>query len=171
MTGAMNATACITKRESDWCCATPHEDFQPPSRARTEWVTGRLDRSGATFPLLPLRGGPLGPRLRKWRSPTETGSCPICGASKGYRRRDAAVHRFRRHRVGGPDLCCVCCEAGNYRAGALAPHRLVTGRLDRNGAIFPLSATARSGHGSANGLADKDQIAAPLRSLLVGRGS
>ncbi len=40
-----------------------------------------LDRSGAIFPLLPLRGGPLGPRLRKWHSPTETGSCPICGAS------------------------------------------------------------------------------------------
>jgi len=29
-------------------------------------VTGRLDRSGAIIPLLPLRGGPLGPRLRKW---------------------------------------------------------------------------------------------------------
>jgi len=31
------------------------------------------------FPLLAT--GHIGPRLRKWPSPTETGLCPICGAS------------------------------------------------------------------------------------------
>ena len=35
----------------------------------------------------------------------------------------------------------------------------MTGRLDRSGAIFPLSATARSGHGSPNGPVDTDGIA------------
>ncbi len=37
-------------------------------------MTGRLDRSGTIFSLLPLRGGPLGPRLRKCLLLTETGS-------------------------------------------------------------------------------------------------
>ncbi len=36
-----------------------------------------LDRSEAIFPLMPLRGGPLGPRLRKWLSTKETGSYPF----------------------------------------------------------------------------------------------
>ncbi len=36
---------------------------------------------------------------------------------------------------------------------------------------FPLLATGRSGHGSANTIADTDRIATPLRSLLGNRGA
>ena len=118
--------------------------------------------------------GPLGPRLRRNGFATEIKSRPICGAS-GFPlsplrpARATAPQEWVRHRDQiAPHLRGLWFPALGY--GPLGP-RLRTGLVDGDriasyceASGFPLLATARSGHGTANGL--RRQIPDPiLRSL------
>ena len=92
---------------------------------------------------MPLRGGPLGPRLRNGIfSKDRIARC--CGAS-----------------------CfplMATARSGHGSAMVFSARNLIARYCGAS--CFPLLAPARSGHGSANGLADRDLIAPCFRSLL-----